>query len=253
MKGSLENTLKALDTSFKNLSEALGTAFGPTVVIAVQDITKAVNGFADFMATVPQPVMDTTGELVKLIAQMILLKKAIDAIIGLRLAFIGAMTGMTGATAASGTAATASAGAFALYTNNARAMQAASIAATGSVSGLASALLGLAGIGIITVGVNYVVTQVGAISGNISSINASEAAGTSGGLAAQLKGKSAAERKKMMVAAQKNLANDCSGQLSAVMTCSANFPGRQCCLALHLKLNASGCRFNMTIKTVCAK
>jgi hypothetical protein len=23
----------------------------------------------------------------------------------------------------------------------------------------------------------------------------------------------------------------CSGQLSAVMTCSANFPGRQCCLA----------------------
>jgi TP901 family phage tail tape measure protein len=153
MKGSLENTLKALDTSFKNLSEALGTAFGPTVVIAVQDITKAVNGFADFMATVPQPVMDTTGELVKLIAQMILLKKAIDAIIGLRLAFIGAMTGMTGATAASGTAATASAGAFALYTNNARAMQAASIAATGSVSGLASALPGLAGIVIITVGV----------------------------------------------------------------------------------------------------
>jgi TP901 family phage tail tape measure protein len=102
MKGSLENTLKALDTSFKNLSEALGTAFGPTVVIAVQDITKAVNGFADFMAMVPQPVMDTTGELVKLIAQMILLKKAIDAIIGLRLAFIGAMTGMAGATAASG-------------------------------------------------------------------------------------------------------------------------------------------------------
>lgn len=208
MKGSLENTLKALDTSFKNLSEALGTAFGPTVVIAVQDITKAVNGFADFMATVPQPVMNTAGELVKLIAQMLLLQKAIQAIIALRAAFIGAMVGMTGATVASGTAATTSAGAFALYTNNARAMQAASIAATGSVSGLASALLGLAGIGIITVGVNYVVTQVGAISGNISSINASEAAGTSGGLAAQLKGKSAAERKKMMAAAQKNLAND---------------------------------------------
>jgi tape measure domain-containing protein len=44
-----------------------------------------------------------------------------------------------------------------------------------------------------------------------------------------------------------------SGQLIAVMTCSANFPGRQCCLARHPKLNASGCRFNMTIKTVCAK
>jgi TP901 family phage tail tape measure protein len=208
MKGSLENTLKALDTSFKNLSEALGTAFGPTVVIAVQDITKAVNGFADFMATVPQPVMDTTGELVKLIAQMILLKKAIDAIIGLRLAFIGAMTGMAGATAASGAAATTSAGAFALYTNNARTLQATSVAATASVSGLAGALLGLAGIGIITVGINYVITQTGAIIGSSTAAGKSEAAGTAGGLAAQLKGKSAAERKQMLAAAQKNLAND---------------------------------------------
>jgi TP901 family phage tail tape measure protein len=208
MKGSLENTLKALDTSFKNLSEALGTAFGPTVVIAVQDITKAVNGFADFMAMVPQPVMDTTGELVKLIAQMILLKKAIDAIIGLRLAFIGAMTGMAGATAASGAAATTSAGAFALYTNNARTLQATSAAATASVSGLAGALLGLAGIGIITVGINYVITQTGAIIGSSTAAGKSEAAGTAGGLAAQLKGKSAAERKQMLAAAQKNLAND---------------------------------------------
>jgi TP901 family phage tail tape measure protein len=208
MKGSLENTLKALDTSFKNLSEALGTAFGPTVVIAVQDITKAVNGFADFMAMVPQPVMDTTGELVKLIAQMILLKKAIDAIIGLRLAFIGAMTGMAGATAASGAAATTSAGAFALYTNNARTLQATSVAATASVSGLAGALLGLAGIGIITVGINYVITQTGAIIGSSTAAGKSEAAGTAGGLAAQLKGKSAAERKQMLAAAQKNLAND---------------------------------------------
>jgi TP901 family phage tail tape measure protein len=208
MKGSLENTLKALDTSFKNLSEALGTAFGPTVVIAVQDITKAVNGFADFMAMVPQPVMNTTGELVKLVAQMLLLQKAIQAIIGLRLGFIGAMAGMTGATVASGAAATTSAGAFALYTNNARTLQATSVAATASVSGLAGALLGLAGIGIITVGINYVITQTGAIIGSSTAAGKSEAAGTAGGLAAQLKGKSAAERKQMLAAAQKNLAND---------------------------------------------
>jgi hypothetical protein len=160
------------------------------------------------MAMVPQPVMDTTGELVKLIAQMILLKKAIDAIIGLRLAFIGAMTGMAGATAASGAAATTSAGAFALYTNNARTLQATSVAATASVSGLAGALLGLAGIGIITVGINYVITQTGAIIGSSTAAGKSEAAGTAGGLAAQLKGKSAAERKQMLAAAQKNLAND---------------------------------------------
>ena len=208
MKGSLENTLKALDTSFKNLSEALGTAFGPTVVIAVQDITKAVDGFADFMATVPQPVMNTAGELVKLIAQMLLLQKAIQAIIALRLGFIGAMVGMTGATVASGAAATTSAGAFALYTANARTLQATSIAATASVSGLAGALLGLAGIGIITVGINYVITQTGAILGSSTAAGKSEAAGTPGSLAQQLKGKTAAQRKQMLAAAQKNLAND---------------------------------------------
>jgi TP901 family phage tail tape measure protein len=163
MKGSLENTLKALDTSFKNLSEALGTAFGPTVVIAVQDITKAVNGFADFMATVPQPVMDTTGELVKLIAQMILLKKAIDAIIGLRLAFIGAMTGMAGATAASGAAATTSAGAFALYTNNTRALQAQAATATPVLNGMLGTLGRLAAIGAIAIVVNVAVTGMAAL------------------------------------------------------------------------------------------
>jgi TP901 family phage tail tape measure protein len=158
MKGSLENTLKALDTSFKNLSEALGTAFGPTVVIAVQDITKAVNGFADFMATVPQPVMNTAGELVKLIAQMLLLQKAIQAIIALRLGFIGAMVGMTGATVASGAAATTSAGAFALYTNNTRALQAQAATATPVLTGLKNVLSSIAAIGIITVAVNIAVS-----------------------------------------------------------------------------------------------
>jgi hypothetical protein len=139
---------------------------------------------------------------------MLLLQKAIQAIIALRAAFIGAMAGMTGATVASGAAATTSAGAFALYANNARTLQATSVAATASVSGLAGALLGLAGIGIITVGINYVITQTGAIIGSSTAAGKSEAAGTAGGLAAQLKGKSAAERKQMLEAAQKNLAND---------------------------------------------
>jgi TP901 family phage tail tape measure protein len=163
MKGSLENTLKALDTSFKNLSEALGAAFGPTVVIAVQDITKAVNGFADFMAMVPQPVMNTTGEMVKLIAQMLLLQKAIRAIIALRLGFIGAMVGMTGATAASGAAATTSAGAFALYTNNTRALQAQAATATPVLNGLLGTLGRLAAIGAIAIVVNVAVTGMAAL------------------------------------------------------------------------------------------
>ena len=208
MKGSLENTLKALDTSFKNLSEALGVAFGPTVVKTITDTAAAINIVADALNAVPQPLKSATGEAAKFVIQMLLVQKAIQAIIALRAAFIGAMAGMAGATVASGAAATTSAGAFALYTNNARALQATSVAATASVGGLAGALMGLAAIGIITVGINYVITQTGAILGSSTAAGKSEAAGTAGGLAAQLKGKSAAERKQMLAAAQKNLAND---------------------------------------------
>ena len=208
MKGSLDNTFKALDTSFKNLSEALGKAFGPTLVITIQDITKGVNGFADAMDAVPQPVMNATGELIKLIAQMILVQKAIQGVIGLHVAFVAATTAITGSVAASGTAATGSATAFALYTSNTRTLQTAAIATAGSVTGLTTALLGLAGIGIVTVGINYVITQTGAVLGSASAAEKSLAARSQQSLAGQLKGKTVEERQKMLKTTQKNLAND---------------------------------------------
>lgn len=208
MKGSLDNQLKALDTAFKNLSEALGKAFGPTVVKTITDTAGAIDIVADALNAIPQPLKSATGEAAKFVIQMLLVQKAIQAIIALRVAFVAAMVGMTGATVASGAAATTSAGAFALYTNNARTLQATSVAATASVGGLAGALLGLASIGIITVGINYVITQTGAILGSSTAAGKSEAAGTPTSLAQQLKGKTAAERKQMLAAAQKNLAND---------------------------------------------
>jgi TP901 family phage tail tape measure protein len=140
MKGSLENTLKALDTSFKNLSEALGTAFGPTVVIAVQDITKAVNGFADFMAMVPQPVMNTVGTIVKLVAQILLVQKAIQSVIALK----AGVTGMLGATAASATAAGTAAGGAATKVNM-----------------LKGAMLGLLKFALVTIAIDIVVSGLG--------------------------------------------------------------------------------------------
>jgi TP901 family phage tail tape measure protein len=140
MKGSLENTLKALDTSFKNLSEALGTAFGPTVVIAVQDITKAVNGFADFMAMVPQPVMNTVGTIVKLVAQILLVQKAIQSVIALK----AGVAGMLAATAASATAAGTAAGGAATKVNM-----------------LKGAMLGLLKFGLVTLAIEIVVSGLG--------------------------------------------------------------------------------------------
>ena len=208
MKGSLENTLKALDTSFKNLSEALGTAFGPTVVIAVQDITKAVNGFADFMATVPQPVMNTAGELVKLIAQMLLLQKAIQAIIALRAAFVGAMVGMTGATVASGAAATTSASAFAMYTNNTRALQAQAATATPVLVGLKNVLLSIAAIGVITVAVNIAISGFQSLLAANAELDKLRGRKAAGGAAAMFTGSSKEEVLRQQAIARKTLEHE---------------------------------------------
>ena len=195
---------KDLQNAVDDLSVAVGNELLPVVTPLIKDLTSLVGT----IAALPDPVKNATGEIVKLIIQLLLVEKAIKAIIGLNAAFVAAQVAMTGATAATGAAATTSAGAFALYTANARTLQATSVAAAGSVSGLSAALLSLAAIGIITVGINYVITQTGAILGSSTAAGKSEAAGTAGGLAAQLKGKSAAERKQMLAAAQKNLAND---------------------------------------------
>ena len=195
---------KDLQNAVDDLSVAVGNELLPVVTPLIKDLTSLVGT----IAALPDPVKNATGEIVKLIIQLVLVEKVIKAIIGLNAAFVAAQVAMAGATATTGAAATTSAGAFALYTNNARALQATSVAATASVGGLAGALLGLAAIGIITVGINYVITQTGAILGSSTAAGKSEAAGTPASLAQQLKGKTAAERKQMLAAAQKNLAND---------------------------------------------
>jgi hypothetical protein len=204
IQGSDVQKFKDLQNAVDDLSVAVGNELLPIVTPLIKDLTSLVGT----IAALPDPVKNATGEIIKLIIQLLLVEKAIKAIIGLNAAFVAAQVAMAGATAATGAAATTSAGAFALYANNARTLQATSVAATASVGGLAGALLGLASIGIITVGINYVITQTGAILGSSTAAGKSEAAGTAGGLAAQLKGKSAAERKQMLAAAQKNLAND---------------------------------------------
>jgi TP901 family phage tail tape measure protein len=112
MKGSLENTLKALDTSFKNLSEALGTAFGPTVVCR-SSITQASQWLCDFNDNVPQPVRIQRGRSVKLIAQILLLQKAIQDCNWAALTAHGCLNMAQTSSSAASTAVAA----FALYAN----------------------------------------------------------------------------------------------------------------------------------------
>jgi TP901 family phage tail tape measure protein len=188
LKVSLDNQLKALDTAFKNLSEALGTAFGPTVATTISDVATAINAIADALNAVPQPLKSATAEAAKFVIQMLLVQKAIQAIIGLRAAFIAAMVGVTTATAASGTAAKVSAGSFALYTANTRALQAQAATATPVLAGLKNILSSLAAIGIITVAVNIAVSgfqNLLAAKAELDKLSGRKAAG---GAAAMFKG-----------------------------------------------------------------
>lgn len=157
MKGSLENTTKALDTSFQNLSEALAKAFGPTIVITIQDLTKSVNGFANVMSSIPQPVMDAVGALIKLGIQMMLVKKAFNTAIALRTAYVAATTAMAASTASTGTAAATSSNAFALYARNTQALAAQSATAVPKVTALGTAIRSLAAIGAVTIAIDVVI------------------------------------------------------------------------------------------------
>jgi len=207
MKGSLENTFKALDTSFKNLSEALGKAFGPTLVIVIQDITKGVNGFATAMSAVPQPVMEAVGTMIKVTAQIILLQKAIEGIIALRAAFMAAMGSMATTTATAGAAATASSSAFALCTANTKTLAAAATATTPKVAGLLGTIKSLAAIGAIVITVDLIVKGIGDVIVATREIMRLRGIRASGGAAAQFAGAS----RETVVGAQKNQKNILAG------------------------------------------
>jgi TP901 family phage tail tape measure protein len=197
MKTSIENQLKALDTAFKNLSEAFGVAFGPSVIKSVGDLTGLINGFAAAIKAVPQPVASAVVELVKIVAQMVLLQKAMQAIIALRVGFVAAMTASTTAVAASGTAAATTSSAYALYARNTQTLAAQSAAATAKVTPLGNALRSIASIGIITVGINLIVNGLSnAIRANqeIAKLRGQRAAG---GAAAMYGGTAPAESKQV--------------------------------------------------------
>lgn len=188
MKDSLDNQLKALDTAFKNLSEALGTAFGPTVVGTIGDVTGAVNAFADAINAIPQPVATAIAEIVKIVAQMILLQKAIQGIVALRAGFVAAMTGMAATTAATGAAATTSSSAFALYTANTKTLQAAAATATPTLVGLRGVLASIASIGTIAVAVNIAVYGLQAVMQARAELDRLRGARSAGGAAAAFGG-----------------------------------------------------------------
>lgn len=203
MKTTLENQLKGLDTAFKNLSESLGVAFGPTFAKTIGQIADVVNVLADALNAIPGPAKTAAAEILKLGAQILILKKAIEGIIALRAAFVAAMASMATQTTAAGAAAVTSSSAFALYTNNTRTLAAQSATATPLVAGLRAALQNLAAIGIITVGINLVVTGLQEFFTARSEINRLRKERRAGGAAAIFGGFAPAETQEQ---ARKDLA-----------------------------------------------
>lgn len=188
MKESLENQLKGLDTAFKNLSEALGKAFGPAVVDIISDLTSAVNGFADVINMIPQPVATAIADIAKLVIQATLLKKAFEGIIALRTGFIAATTAMATSTAMTGAAANTTANSFNLYSNNAKTLAAQSAAASAKITPLGNALRSIGMMGVITVAVNIAVTGLSQVIQANAELNRLRQRRAAGGAAAVFAG-----------------------------------------------------------------
>jgi tape measure domain-containing protein len=181
---------KIKDEGAKDLETAFGGAFGAT--------RKFDQAIADFSATIGTELLPVLTPLINKVTEILKqfgslpgpVKTAAAAILGATAAFVALAPAITAAIGLLG------------------GLKLAAIGAIGSIGTLSGALLALAGIGIVTVGVNYVVTQVGDIIGSSTAAGKSVTAGTKAGLQAQLKGKSEADRKKMLATAQKNLQND---------------------------------------------
>ena len=183
---------KDLQNAVDDLSVAVGNELLPVVTPLIKDLTSLVGT----IAALPDPVKNATGEIVKLIIQLILVEKAIKAIIALNAAFVAAQVAMAGATATTGVAATTSAGAFALYTNNTRALQAQAATATPVLNGLLGTLGRLAAIGTIAIVVNVAVTGMAAVLQAQAEIDKLRGVRSKGGATAAFGGSATAEQKK---------------------------------------------------------
>jgi len=167
--GGAFGATRKFDAAIKNFSATIGTELLPVLTPLINKVTEILKQFG----SLPGPVKTAAAAILGATAAFVVLAPAISAAIGL----LGGL-------------------------------KLAAIGAIGAVSTLSGALLALAGIGIVTVGVNYVITQVGDIIGSSTAAGKSVAAASKGGLQAQLKGKSAEDRRKMLATARKNLDND---------------------------------------------
>ncbi len=143
---AFENTADTLDAKLSNAIDSLGraaAAFGellkPRVIELLKGAEAALTDITGVLKSIPQPAVDVALKFAEFAAKAFLVSKALKAIIALKAGIAGVL-----ATTATGAATAGNA----------------SAAAAIKVNALATALLRLAAIGIVTVGVNYVVNGI---------------------------------------------------------------------------------------------
>jgi tape measure domain-containing protein len=192
--GKIAALIQASDTQkFKDLSNAvddlqisLGEQLLPIVLPLVQDLVSLTKAVAE----IPEPIKKTTVDIVKLVVELVLLKKAFDAIIGIRAALLGTLGAVATTTAATGTAAKSSASAFALYTSNVKTLETAAAASTTRAAGLLGVLRSLGTIGGIIITIDLIVKGIGDVITATREIARLQNRRAGGGAAAQFEGAS---------------------------------------------------------------
>jgi len=135
LQNSPAQKFKDFQNAVSELSNAVGSELLPAIIPAVEAATDLVRAIGDL----PEPVKKGAAEAVILAAKIWLVNKAFTALIGLK----AGITAVLASAAAGSTAAGNAAG-----------------AATIKINAMAAALARLAAIGIVTVGVNYVVNGI---------------------------------------------------------------------------------------------
>lgn len=183
--------LATLQGAGERLGIALGGALLPVVSKLIGDLVgfaNAVTAVVNAINQLPAPVKNGAAELIRLGVQVLLLDKAIKGVIALRAAFTAAMAGMGGSAAAAVVPTTAIGTAI-------KGAGTSAATATPLVAGLRAALQSLATLGIVTVGINLVVTGLQEFFAAQAEISKLRGERRAGGAAAIFGGSAPAETK----------------------------------------------------------
>ena len=187
MMKSFANQAKTIDTAFKNLGTAIGEAFGPQILGGMKSFKELLEGITGFIKALPDPVKGAAVELAEFAVKVWAVHAALKAVTGLKALVAATMLSTAGTTAAAGTAAGV---------------------ATPKLIALGGALRTLAGIGIVTVGIQLVVEEIGKVVADARAIGNSSAAGSTKSLEAQYKGQNSKQLAASRAVATANLTND---------------------------------------------